>query len=699
MHTPVFVPAKPGNCKKRKTIAHWYCDHCKTNYADEACTIVLESIKGNYGPHSYESETTKEPTCTEPGEAIETCRICGDSYTTTIKALGHSFDPETHICVRCGEFDPAALFTVKFDTDGGTEIEKQGVKPNEKATRPYDPEKDGHTFEGWFVGEEEYDFDKPVTGNLTITAHWKANIYTVKFDSKGGSEIAAQTVEYGKTVTAPTAPEKAHSTFLGWQLNGTAYDFTSPVKSDITLTALWKPDEYTVTFMLNGKIHSTAKVEYGEKVKFPTIEPAEGNIIVGWCTNEAMSEKFVENTAVTADITLYATEVKKEATIVNGQPVSGTVADSIGGLKGETAVITITEDEDVTKITFPKADETKSITIDGGYNELKFNGGASIHPNQELTLTDITIRAEHGGKKKTITLTAAAGGMTLENVTLDGKNATINAKLGDLTLGNITAEHLTVKGAAATTLTVDGTVSAEKISGFGNVIVEGTLTVTKSLKTDNLYLADGGVLVIEKEVSVTIGKSTSGSGTIRLVKGFKNIELKGTASGNIKLVSDKPMTDGQLLFKSKITNLNDVFDVTGIAPEVTDGEYSYGLYLKSGKVYLRAFMYAAGDKTYCDWSDFISSINKAKTATASYSVKLLGDVDLGKAITLPAKGKYAGLTIDGGNYTITFNSKTLKLTGNLTLKNMTVRSKKGEWSVTPGNYIFETENADLIGRK
>jgi len=63
--------------------------------------------------------------------------------------------------------------------------------------------------------------------------------YTVTFDSDGGSEVAAQEVEEGETATEPEAPTKDGYTFGEWQLDGQAYDFSTAVTADITLTATW----------------------------------------------------------------------------------------------------------------------------------------------------------------------------------------------------------------------------------------------------------------------------------------------------------------------------------------------------------------------------------------------------------------------------------------------------------------------------
>ena len=73
-------------------------------------------------------------------------------------------------------------FAVRFDTDGGSEIEPTMVKHSHTVRPPSDPEKSGHTFTGWedANGAGAYDFNTPVIAPLTLTAKWE------KVPSSGG---------------------------------------------------------------------------------------------------------------------------------------------------------------------------------------------------------------------------------------------------------------------------------------------------------------------------------------------------------------------------------------------------------------------------------------------------------------------------------------------------------------------------------
>ena len=68
---------------------------------------------------------------------------------------------------------PAKLCTVTFDSKGGTFVETQKVPFNGYAEKPDDPTKEGFTFAGWYLDDSEYDFDTPVTGDITLIAKWE----------------------------------------------------------------------------------------------------------------------------------------------------------------------------------------------------------------------------------------------------------------------------------------------------------------------------------------------------------------------------------------------------------------------------------------------------------------------------------------------------------------------------------------------
>ena len=110
----------------------------------------------------------------------------GDFYGTVTNGIGWngSITGGTFYGPIVNEVGPGQVidgtFAVRFDTDGGSEIEPTMVKHSHTVRPPSDPEKSGHTFIGWYLGDEKYNFDTPVTAPLTLTAKWE------KVPSSGG---------------------------------------------------------------------------------------------------------------------------------------------------------------------------------------------------------------------------------------------------------------------------------------------------------------------------------------------------------------------------------------------------------------------------------------------------------------------------------------------------------------------------------
>ena len=106
-------------------------------------------------------------------------------------------------------------YTVTFQSEGGSEVASQ-IRANTPAAQPDNPTKEGHTFIGWYNGESEWDFETPVTTGLILTAKWQVNQYTITFDTAGGSEVPSITQDYGTAITPPAAPTRTGYTFAGW---------------------------------------------------------------------------------------------------------------------------------------------------------------------------------------------------------------------------------------------------------------------------------------------------------------------------------------------------------------------------------------------------------------------------------------------------------------------------------------------------
>jgi uncharacterized repeat protein (TIGR02543 family) len=133
-------------------------------------------------------------------------------------------------------------YTVTF-MDGASELSKETVNHGATVGKPADPAREGYIFDGWFKEgtTTAYDFNAPVTEDLSLVAQW-IKTYTVRF-MDGASELSKATVNHGAAVSKPTPdPVKTNRLFAGWYKDeafNNKYDFDTPVTGDFSLYAKW----------------------------------------------------------------------------------------------------------------------------------------------------------------------------------------------------------------------------------------------------------------------------------------------------------------------------------------------------------------------------------------------------------------------------------------------------------------------------
>ena len=186
-------------------------------------------------------------------------------------------------------------YTVTFQSEGGSEVASQ-IRANTPAAQPDNPTKEGHTFIGWYSGESEWDFETPVTADLTLTAKWQINRYTITFDTAGGSEVPSITQDYGTAITPPAAPTRTGYTFAGWDRESP----TTMPAGDMTITARWTVNQYTITFKPeNGGEDIVITQDYGTAITAPANPTKTGYTFAGW-------DKTIPSTMPAENITLTA---------------------------------------------------------------------------------------------------------------------------------------------------------------------------------------------------------------------------------------------------------------------------------------------------------------------------------------------------------------------------------------------------------
>ena len=142
--------------------------------------------------------------------------------------------------------DPTPLksFTIKFVTNCSDVVADEAISENNKVSMPSNIQKEGYTLAGWYLDEayqNEYDFNTPVTSNLTLYAKWVVSEYKVTFN---GTTLPDVEVKHGEHIEKPSNPTKTGYTFVGWYSDNactTVFDFENTIiTKDTTIYALFK---------------------------------------------------------------------------------------------------------------------------------------------------------------------------------------------------------------------------------------------------------------------------------------------------------------------------------------------------------------------------------------------------------------------------------------------------------------------------
>jgi len=214
----------------------------------------------------------------------------------------------------------AKQYTIKFMVDG-EEVYSETVYAGGKATKPEeDPTKDPsedyvYFFGGWYNGSIMYDFDTPVTEDLTLDAVWDQRLgHIVSFySSYGGQRPSVKNsvfIPQGNKVLEPETPEERGGlTFRGWYqfefideppgyriIGDEPYDFNQEVDSNLLIIAHWTSYVYNIEFNVNGgsgSIPKTTSLAYGPPTYFDDSGVSKsGCDLLGWSLERNGPIKF-----------------------------------------------------------------------------------------------------------------------------------------------------------------------------------------------------------------------------------------------------------------------------------------------------------------------------------------------------------------------------------------------------------------------
>ena len=230
------------------------------------------------------------------------------------------------------------ISTISFEMNGAAPIQSVEIEAGDTLDLP-SPSREGYTFGGWFL-DSEYERSANVlvlnNQDRTLYAYWLPNLYTVTFDSNGGSDVDAVTQTFDSEFLAPTQPTLEGYDFEGWFTDDETFlkffTFgTHPL--DTNLFAKWTATVYDISYQLDGGIlaeGSTLSYTVEDDLVVFNDPTKTGYTFEGWFDNNAFDgDVYVAiNPNLMSDLTLFAKFTVNEYTITFDE-AGGTNVDSI----------------------------------------------------------------------------------------------------------------------------------------------------------------------------------------------------------------------------------------------------------------------------------------------------------------------------------------------------------------------------------
>lgn len=206
-------------------------------------------------------------------------------------------------------------YSIIFNSVGGSEIE---TITQDYATKVYEPieipTKEQNEFLGWYelngngtIKQEPYTFDTIEARDVNLYAKWKANRFSITFDTNGFGEVKDITQDFGTPVDQPELDRTGYK-FLGWfeKYSKEPYVFDKMEARNINLTAKWEPEVYTITIDNGGGFGVTQIVQcYGTELPNISAPIREESIFLGY-TYEGEEFEFDGCYLIASNITVVA---------------------------------------------------------------------------------------------------------------------------------------------------------------------------------------------------------------------------------------------------------------------------------------------------------------------------------------------------------------------------------------------------------
>lgn len=196
------------------------------------------------------------------------------------------------------------LLEISFYDMSNALIESIYISKGDILQAPSAPTIEGYSFTGWSTDLSS------INGNLSVTAQYSLNEYTISFNPNGGTSVTEVTLAFGSSITGLDNSSKEGYIFAGWYTNEALtepFDDAVMPSNDFTLYADWTINQYTIDFQTNGGTDVASIVQdYSTDVLEP-FEPTKlGYSFVGWYEDIDLINAYSFTTMPAQDITLYA---------------------------------------------------------------------------------------------------------------------------------------------------------------------------------------------------------------------------------------------------------------------------------------------------------------------------------------------------------------------------------------------------------
>ena len=202
-------------------------------------------------------------------------------------------------------------FTISYSSDvTGFSKDSDHVKPGNDFELGEGPAVTGFTFVGWSLTNsadaEKITKLENVNSDVTVYAFYEVSVYTITYELDGAEYEGPTQITHGEFIELDS-PKKTGYMFIGWVLEqgSKKYIYEITGNKDVTLYAVFVPNEYRITYDLDGGTYDgPTKINHDEKIQLGT-PTREGYDFVGW-TLDRSSEDYITELVGSGNVMVFA---------------------------------------------------------------------------------------------------------------------------------------------------------------------------------------------------------------------------------------------------------------------------------------------------------------------------------------------------------------------------------------------------------